>query len=138
MINIDVSFIVIFLIVWILVFSLSKLFFNPLRKVMKKREERVLGNREASQKSKEAMEQIATEIEEGLKTAEAQSLQLKERFERDALSEKERMIAEISTEYRAQVGKAKKQLESQTERLKVELSSQAERLAKRIERKLLP
>lgn len=137
MINIDASFIVVFLILWILVFALSKLFFNPLRKIMKERSDKIQGNREGFQKSMEAFEQTASEIEERVKSAEAQSLQIKERFEQEAIKEKERMIAEISAEYRAQVGKAKKQIEGQTERLKRELSSQAERLAKRIERKLL-
>lgn len=137
MININTNFIFVFLILWILVFALSKLFFNPLRKIMKERSDKIQGNRKSFQKSMEAFEQTASEIEERVKSAEAQSLKVKERFEQEALKEKERMIAEISAEYRAQVDKAKKQIESQTESLKKGLSLEAERLAKRIERKLL-
>ncbi len=137
MISIDSSFVIVFLIVWILVFALSKLFFNPLRRIMKERDDSIQGNKEAFRKTMEDFEQTASEIEKRVRSAEAQSLQIKEKFERDALEQRERIIAEISAEYRAQVEKAKEKLESQTEALKEELSSQAERLAKRIEQKLL-
>jgi len=53
MISIDASLIVIFLIVWVLVFVLSRLFFHPLRKVMQEREDKVQGSREACEKSTE-------------------------------------------------------------------------------------
>jgi F0F1-type ATP synthase membrane subunit b/b' len=71
MININASLLVVFLIVWILVFALSKLFFNPLRKIMKERSDKIQGNRKGFQKSSEAFEQTASEIEKRIKSAEA-------------------------------------------------------------------
>jgi len=137
MIKIDASLIFVFLIVWILVFVLSRIFFRPLRKLMQERENKVQGNKEVFQKAMEAFEQTASEIEKRIKSANARSLEIKEELEREALKERERILAEINAEYRAEVEKAKEKLEEQTERLKKELGSEAGRLAERIERKLL-
>ncbi len=137
MIQIDASFLVVFFIVWILVFALSKLFFHPLRKVMKGREDRIQADKEAYQKSMESLDKAAGEIQERIKAASAQSKQIKENFEREALKEKERILAEISTECRSQVEDAKRQLASQAEKLKKHLDAEANGLAKRIEQKLL-
>lgn len=137
MLKIDASLIVIFLIVWILIFVLTRLFFKPLRKIMREREYKVQKGREAYQKSIEAYEKTVCEIEEKLKSAMAQSQQTKENIEREALKERERMLAEINAECRSQVEKAKKQLEKQMKSLKRELGSETRRMAERIEQKLL-
>lgn len=137
MININASFIVVFLIVWILVFVLSRLFFRPLRKVVKERQDRIQGNRDAHQKSMEAFEQALAEIESKIKSANTQAQKIKENLEREALKERERILTEISTECRSQVEKAKERLEKQAEDLKRELETETSRLAKRIEQKLL-
>ena len=137
MLQIDVSLIVVFLIVWVLVFFLSKLFFNPLRKIMQERNDKVQGGSEAHRKSTETYEQTVNEIEESLKSARALSRQAKENIEREAAAERERLLAEISKESRHKVEEAKKQLEKQIIGLKRKLESEASGLAERIERRLL-
>jgi F-type H+-transporting ATPase subunit b len=137
MIDIDASFIAIFIIVWVLVFVLSRLFFNPLRKIMEERDAKVKGRREAFQESTEVYEKTVYEIEERLKSARVLSEQTKESFKHEALKERERMLEEISTEYRSQVAKAQEQLEKQTTSLRRELGAEAELLSERIEQKLL-
>jgi len=137
MLQIDVSLIVVFLIVWVLVFFLSRLFFNPLRKIMQERNDKVQGGSEAHRKSTETYEQTVNEIEESLKSARALSRQAKENIEREAAAERERLLAEISKESRHKVEEAKKQLEKQIIGLKRKLESEASGLAERIERRLL-
>jgi F-type H+-transporting ATPase subunit b len=137
MIDIDASFIAIFIIVWILVFALSRLFFNPLRNIMEDREAKVKRRREAFQESTEIYEKTVSEIEERLKSARAFSEQTKENFKHEALKEKERLLEEISTEYRNRVDKAQEQLERQITSLRRELGAEAVQLAERIEDKLL-
>ena len=137
MIDIDASFIAIFIIVWIMVFVLSRLFFNPLRKIMEEREAKVKGRQEAFQESTEIYEKTFCEIEERLKSARILSEQTKDNLKHEALKERERMLAEISTEYRSQVEKAQEKLEKQTTSLRRELSAEAMLLAERIEQKLL-
>jgi F-type H+-transporting ATPase subunit b len=137
MIDIDASFIAIFIIVWIMVFVLSRLFFNPLRKIMEEREAKVKGRQEAFQESTEVYEKTVCEIEERLKSAMILSEQTKDNLKHEALKERERMLEEISTEYRSQVEKAQEKLEKQTTSLRRELSAEAKLLAERIEQKLL-
>jgi F-type H+-transporting ATPase subunit b len=137
MIDIDASFIAIFIIVWIMVFVLSRLFFNPLRKIMEEREAKVKGRQEAFQESTEVYEKTVCEIEERLKSARILSEQTKDNFKHEALQERERLLEEISTEYRSQVEKAQEKLEKQTTSLRRELSAEAKLLAERIEQKLL-
>jgi len=137
MIDIDASFIAIFIIVWIIVFFLSRLFFNPLRKIMEEREAKVKGRQEAFQESTEVYEKTVCEIEERLKSARILSEQTKDNLKHEALKERERMLEEISTEYRSQVEKAQEKLEKQTTSLRRELSAEAMLLAERIEQKLL-
>ncbi len=137
MIDIDASFIAIFIIVWIMVFVLSRLFFNPLRKIMEEREAKVKGRQEAFQESTEVYEKTVCEIEERLKSARILSEQTKDNLKHEALKERERMLEKISTEYRSQVEKAQEKLEKQTTSLRIELSAEATLLAERIEQKLL-
>jgi len=137
MIEIDASFIAIFIIVWILVFVLSRVFFNPMRKIMEEREDKVKGRQEAFRKSTEVYEKTVYEIEERLKSARILSEQTKDSIKHEALKERERMLEEISTEYRSQVEKAQEKLEKQTTSLRRELGADAKLLAERIEQKLL-
>lgn len=137
MIDIDASFIAIFIIVWIMVFVLSRLFFNPLRKIMEEREVKVKGRQEAFQESTEVYEKTVCEIEERLKSARILSEQTKDNLKHEALKKRELMLEEISTEYRSQVEKAQEKLEKQTTSLRRELGAEAKLLAERIEQKLL-
>lgn len=137
MIDIDASFIAIFIIVWIMVFVLSRVFFNPLRKIMEEREAKVKGRQEAFQESTEVYEKTVCEIEERLKSARILSEQTKDNLKHEALKERGRMLEEISTEYRSQVEKAQEKLEKQTTSLRRELGAEATLLAERIEQKLL-
>ncbi len=137
MLQIDVSLIVVFLIVWVLVFFLSRLFFNPLRKIMQERNDKIQGGSEARRKSTETYEQTVNEIEERLKSARALSQQVMKKIEREAAAERERLLAEISEESRHKVEEAKKQLEDQIIGLKRKLESDASDLAERMEHRLL-
>ncbi len=137
MIEIDASFIAIFIIVWILVFILSRVFFNPLRKIMEEREDKVKGRQEAFRESTEVYEKTVNEIEERLKSARILSEQTKDSLKDEALKKRERLLEDISTEYRNQVAKAQEKLEKQTTKLRRELGAEAELLAERIEQKLL-
>ncbi len=137
MIEIDASLFIVFAIVWILVFVLSKIFFKPLQRVMNERKSRIKGDRETFEKSMAAYEQKVNEIEEKLKEAKNQALRLKEKYEREALKKREQILTEISTETRNQIEEAKKQLEKQVKSLKEELESETKRLAESIEQRLL-
>jgi F-type H+-transporting ATPase subunit b len=137
MLDIDASVIVIFLLVWILLFILTKVFFNPLRKVMRERDKQILENRQSAEKAFEKYEKSIREIEESLKTARTASYATRDQFEKDALKEKERMIAEVTKELRSQVDGAKTEMDERIAKLKLDLEKISHTLAKDIEKKIL-
>ncbi|MDH4217848.1 MAG: hypothetical protein OEY18_14615 [Candidatus Aminicenantes bacterium] len=137
MLSIDVSLIVIFVIVWILAGVLTKVYYNPVRKIMSKRESEIEHNKEVSKEALEKYEGILQKIEEELKVAKAAARATREKFEREALNGKERMLEEISRECRSQVEKAKIELDKKVRGLKKELEPQSQQMAERIEKRLL-
>lgn len=137
MLEVDLSVIAIYVIIWALVFVLTKIFFKPLRKILDERHANVQGNNEACQKSIEDYEKTVQEIEEGIKKAKAMSQTAKEDIEQEALKERERLLAEVSAECRSSVEKAKRQLEKQMKTLQKEMESRTAQLAERIEKRLL-
>lgn len=137
MIQIDASLLIVFFIVWILVFALTRLFFNPLKKVIKDRQDGIEKNRAAGEKSMEAVKLTVQKIEEELKSAKAQSQKIKENFEKKALEERERMLAGVSAEWRSEIDKAKKQLKVEARKLREDLEPETLRLAETIEDKFL-
>lgn len=137
MLSIDASVIVIFLLVWILLFVLTKIFFNPLRKVMRERDKKILENRQSAEKAFEKYELSIREIEEGLKNARTASYTTRDQFEKDALKEKERLVAEVTKEVRAQVDEAKTEMDDRIAKLKKDLDQISQTLAVDIEKKIL-
>ncbi len=137
MLSVDLSALIVFLLVWTLVIILSKVFFKPLRRVMKARETRLEGDREGSRRASAAVDENVKKIEDALKAAAARASALKGEIELDALKEKGRLIAQINEENRSQVEEAKKQLDEQVRSLKRELEAQTAGLSRKIEEKLL-
>ncbi|MBU1337675.1 MAG: ATP synthase F0 subunit B [Acidobacteria bacterium] len=137
MLSIDASVIVVILIVWVLVFVLSKLFFNPLRKVMNARKSRIEGDLQASDKAVNEYERRVKEIEDSLKSARAAASETRDVFEKEALKEKEQLIKEMSEQSRAQIKEAQARIDKQVSDIKKELEAESEELAKRIEKKIL-
>jgi len=137
MLSVDISAVVIFLLIWVLVFVLTKLFFNPLRKVMDERKTRLRNNQEASSKAIAEYEDIVQEIEENIKSARSAANATREEFEQRAFREKEKILDDVSKECRAQVSEAKAEIDKQMQALKKELKKESNNLAEKIEEKLL-
>lgn len=137
MLVLDTSLIVVFLIVWILLALLSKVFFKPLQKVMREREKKIRGNNQSAHEALEKQEEILRKIEEDLKAAKEASLALRGGFEKEAWKEKERMLAEVAKECRKQVERSKKTVGKQVKELKKELEEKAQDYAETLARKLL-
>jgi F-type H+-transporting ATPase subunit b len=137
MLSIDASFIAVFLIVWILVIFLSKVFFKPLTKLMSERDARIKADLDGARGALAAAERDLQEVEARIKAARADAEATRDAAEAAALKEKAGMLAELGEECRAQVLKAKEDLDREAVRLKDELRSQTERLAEQIKERLL-
>lgn len=137
MLQVDSSLIVVFVIVWILVVVLTRTFFNPIRKVMRDRQEGIDQDRHADENAVAEYEQNLQKIEDDIKQARASAAAVRENLEKEALKEKERLVQEVSQECRSQVNAARKELQQQTESLKAEIKAESDDLAKSIEKRLL-
>ncbi len=137
MLQVDLSAIAVFAIVWILVLVLTKVFFKPIQGVVQKREAGLRQDREAGEKAQTEYQASLQKIEDDIKKARSSAYNVRDKFEKEALKEKERMLAEVSKECRSQVEDARKELAKQIEELKTDLKGQSEHLAEKIEKRLL-
>jgi F-type H+-transporting ATPase subunit b len=137
MLAVDATLLIVFFIVWILLFALKKVFFNPLRNILARREENIANNLKAIEKAKTQYETNLQKIEDSLKAARLAAKETQEKFATDALLEKERMLSEIGQECRAKVNEAKEQLEEKVDELKKDLASESKILSEKIEKRLL-
>jgi len=137
MISVDISLVVVFILIWILLAILTKIYFNPVRNVMKKRHSKISDDTIVGKNAEEKYEKIIEKIEEDLKAAKNSSFEIKDDFEMQALKEKEKMLSDISSECRAQVKEAQKALDDQVSELKKKIHKESGDLAKKIEEKIL-
>jgi F0F1-type ATP synthase membrane subunit b/b' len=137
MLSIDLSVIVIFVIVWVLVFVLSKVYFQPVCRVMKRRDGQIRRDLDAAQEALDKHATILEKIEEDLKATKTSARKTREKWIQKAQREKENMIEEVSQECRVQVQKAQRELNEKVEHLKKQLEPQGKDLAKKITKRLL-
>jgi F-type H+-transporting ATPase subunit b len=137
MLSVDISLVAVFIIIWILVVVLTKLFFKPVRKVMNQRDEDINQNLKAGEIASGEYERTIRKIEEDIKQAKADAYSLREEFEKEASLEKERILSEVAKDCRAQVKEAKDELEKQLIKLKTGLESDSESIAAKIEKRLI-
>jgi len=138
MLSLDANVIVVFLIVWVLVLVLSKLFFGPVRRVRDGRDQAILENRKSGRQALDSYDQSMREIETALKEAKAAAESARQALADGALKEKGRMISAVSAECKNQVETARADLDRTVRELKKKLEAEASALAERIEKKLLP
>ena len=137
MLSIDLSVVVIFVIVWVLVLVLSKVYFTPLRRIMGERDRWIQQDKDAAQDAMEKSEQVLEGIEQDLAAAKSAARETRDKWLREAQMEKEKMIDEVSRECRTQVQKAHKELDEKVESLKKELEPRSKNLAERIAKRIL-
>lgn len=137
MLSLDANVVVVFIIVWVLVFVLSKLFFNRVRRVRDERERGISANKRAYEQAVESYQKSLWEIEKSIKQAKAAAETAREALAAEAVQEKNRMISEISAECQDRVERARTDLDRVVEDLKAKLEREASGLAEGIEKKLL-
>jgi F-type H+-transporting ATPase subunit b len=137
MLSINGTAIVIFLIVWILVLVLTRIFFKPVLRILDERSGRIAKDKAAAAEALEAYNRDLRRVEEGLKDARAAADAIRSTAETEALKEKSRLVREVQAEGRVEVEKAKQELLRETETLKKELDARTAEIAANIERKIL-
>lgn len=137
MLSINATAIVVFLVVWILVLVLTRVFFKPILRVLDERSGRIARDKAAADEALEATNRDLRRVEEGLKEARAAADAIRNSAETEALNEKSRLVREVQAEGRAEVEKAKEELLREMETLKKELEARAAEIAETIEKRIL-
>jgi F0F1-type ATP synthase membrane subunit b/b' len=137
MLSLDANVIVVFLIVWALLFVLSKLFFNPIRRIRHERERIISANKTAYEQALSSYEEGVQQIDQAIKQAKDDAVTAQASLEAEAQKERNRLMTEINAGCRHQVEQAKGELDKRVLELRAELESEAAELAERIEKKLL-
>jgi len=138
MLDIDFAAVaVVFFLVWFLVFVLTRIFFNPIRKVRGERASILGGNRAAFRQASEAYEKDLQDIEAALKSAKSAAAALRDGLEAESLREKSRIISGTSVECQSLVLKARQELDEMIKELKIEMEERAGDFAEHIEKRLL-
>lgn len=137
MLNIDLTFLVIFFLVWILVFILSRVFWKPMVRTIEERSARIKGDQTAAQASLTTYEQSLEAIGKTIKSAKKDAERVRAELEVEALKEKSRLLAEVGAASKDEIDRARAKLQEEISRLKADLQTEAERLSERIEERLL-
>ena len=137
MLQIDLTFLVTFAVVWILVFILTRIFWRPMLKTIDERKARLKDDEDAARASSAEVEDRIRRIEASLKAARIAADRAREELEVEALQEKTRLLAEVGAAAKAQTDQAKADLRAELSRLSAELEGKAGELAVRIEAKLV-
>jgi F-type H+-transporting ATPase subunit b len=137
MLSINGTAIVIFLIVWVLVLVLTRVFFKPVMRILDERSGRIARDKAAADEALEAANRDLRRVEEALKEARAAAEAIRDKAETEALKEKSRLVREVQAEGRAEVEKAKEELHQEMAALKRDLDKRTEEIAKSIEKRIL-
>jgi F-type H+-transporting ATPase subunit b len=137
MLNIDVTALVVFAIVWVVVLILSRIFFKPILRILDERADRIARDKAAAEGARQAADADLKRIEDGLKEARAAAEAIRSTAETEALKDKSRLVREVQAEGRAEVEKAKAELRAEMDKLKKELDQRTEEIAETIEKRIL-
>jgi F-type H+-transporting ATPase subunit b len=137
MLKIDATALVVFVVVWVLVLILTRIFFKPILRVLDERAERIARDKAAADEARKASEADLKRIEDGLKEARAAADAIRNAAEAEALKDKSRLVREVQAEGRAEVEKAKAELLREMERLKKDLDKHTDEIAETIEKRIL-
>lgn len=137
MLNIDVTFLVVFVIVWILVFVLNKVFFNPMKRIRDVRRGELDRNQGTARRALEQYDRTLERLEQSLREARSQADRTRESLSAEALKEKAKLLEDVGAVYRRNVEKAKEDLRTELQGLKRDMDSRVESLARKIEERLV-
>jgi F-type H+-transporting ATPase subunit b len=121
-----------FFLVLLLHFYLRHVFFSPLEKVLKSREEATDGARRQAALSLELAEKKAAEYEEALRNARTELYREQEQHRKQWRDEQAALVEDARRKASAMVDNARNQIESEAASARIALEAQAEALAEEI------
>jgi F-type H+-transporting ATPase subunit b len=126
-----------FFLVLLLHLYLKSVFFRPLERVLKARDEATEGARRQAEQSLELAEKKAKEYEDALRNARSEIYQEQERHRKQWRDEQAASIEEARRKARAMVDEARAEIETEAAAARNSLAGQSELLAEQISRTVL-
>src|SRR4030042_4329875 len=100
MLSVDITALFVFLIVWVLVIVLTRVFWKPVRKIIDEREGRLQDARRATRHSREECEESLRNVEQSLRRTPLEAGRLRDSLAAEAGGERSRLLAEVRAEAR--------------------------------------
>lgn len=126
-----------FLLVWILYFYTTRVFFRPLQRTLQKRHELTGGLREVAEANLATAEQKAAEYEEALRAARAELYQQQEQERQRALEQRAEVLRRSRQQAEEIVARARQEIRQDVEEAKKRLAAESEHIALSITRRIL-
>ena len=121
-----------FLLVWILYLYVSRVFFQPLQEVLRRRRESTTGLQQAAEANLAQAEQKTAEYQKALRTARAELYRLQEQERQKALDQRAAIVQQARARADEMVGRSKQEIRGDVETAKKGLAAEAEQLAQAI------
>ena len=126
-----------FLLVWILYFYMTRVFFRPLRKTLQKRHELTGGLREVAEANLAAAERKAAEYEEALRAARSELYQQQDQERQRSQEQRGEVLRRSRQQAEEMVGRARQEIRQDVEEAQKRLASDSEQIALSITRTIL-
>jgi F-type H+-transporting ATPase subunit b len=126
-----------FLLVWLLYWYVTRVFFRPLQKTLQKRHDATEGLRAAAESNIVAAEHKAAQYQESLRTARAELYQQQEQERQKAIERRAESVRRARQQAEAMTAQARREIEQDVAEAQNWLAAESETLARSIIRAIL-
>ncbi len=126
-----------FLLVWILYFYTTRIFFRPLQKTLRKRHESTVGLRKAAEANLARAEQKTAEYQEALRSARSELYRIQEQERQSALERRAEVLRQAQQRAEETVFRARDEIREDVETAQKSLSAEAGQIALSITQSIL-
>jgi F0F1-type ATP synthase membrane subunit b/b' len=126
-----------FILVWILYFYTTRVFFRPLQKTLQKRLESTVGLRKAAEADLARVEKKTAEYQEALRAARSELYRIQEQERRNALERRAELVRQEQERAQEAVLRARDEIRMEVEAAKKSLAADSEQIALSITQSIL-
>ena len=118
-----------FVLVWILYFYTSRIFFRPLQKTLRERHESTAGLRQAAEANIALAEQKTSQYQQALQAARSDLYRQQEQERQQALDQRAELLRQARQQAGEMVQRAQQEIRAEAEQAKKRLESESDQIA---------
>lgn len=126
-----------FLLVWVLYWYVTRVFFRPLRETLRKRHEATAGLRAAAEANIAAAERKAAQYEASLRAARSELYEQQEQERQKAIEQRAELVRRARRQAEETTARAKREIEQDVAEAKQRLGAESDTIARSIIRAIL-